>query len=138
VGLLLLSSQAVMLPLPMQRATSLHVVEYAANSFSGCCLLSHACGTSGASAAAASSAPAASKSSKPEKEKKEKAAPKKPAAAAGEAEGPVGKLPTAKSAYMMFADDKRAEVKGESTLLSIKLYRCASTVMLQQLPFSRC
>jgi hypothetical protein len=74
-------------------------------------------------APAASSAPAASKSSKPskpEKEKKEKAAPKKAAAAAaaGEAEGPVGKLPTAKSAYMLFADDKRTQVKGESALLS--------------------
>jgi hypothetical protein len=68
--------------------------------------------------AAASSAPAA-KPCKPT-EKKEKAAPKKPAAAAaaaaagGEGKGPVGKLPTAKSACMLFADDKRVQVKGES------------------------
>ncbi|KAF6254522.1 hypothetical protein COO60DRAFT_311398 [Scenedesmus sp. NREL 46B-D3] len=77
--------------------------------------------TAGASAAA-SSTPAAAKAIKPsksEKEKKMKAAPKKaPAAAAGEAEDPVGKLPTAKSAYMLFADDKRTQVKADHPELS--------------------
>ncbi|WIA37358.1 hypothetical protein OEZ86_014287 [Tetradesmus obliquus] len=80
-----------------------------------------------AGAAAASSTPAAPKASKPSKpdkepkEKKEKAAPKKAAAAAtagGEADGPVGKLPTAKSAYMLFADDKRTQVKADHPELS--------------------
>uniref|UniRef100_A0A383VNM5 HMG box domain-containing protein n=1 Tax=Tetradesmus obliquus TaxID=3088 RepID=A0A383VNM5_TETOB len=67
-----------------------------------------------AGAAAASSTPAGPK------EKKEEAAPKKAAAAAagGEAEGPVGKLPTAKSAYMLFADDKRTQVKADHPELS--------------------
>jgi hypothetical protein len=81
----------------------------------------HCCYNCLVSYAGASSAPAVKAPSKPT-EKKEKAAPKKPAAAAAaaagsEGEGPVGKLPTAKSAYMLFADDKRVQVKGESAWL---------------------